>query len=549
MKILEVIGAIFRWLLGAIAPMFAPVLSPVALAWFVHLLLLAGVSVGLYYVQMYTGIKDKIRGPDFIRPYWLVILFALAYGLAWATMWLSGLLAPRQTTAIYPDLDEAWDSIKSSLEKAGIGLADTPVLLVLGELPSGYDALFRALPQGLSVNGGSPGGSPLRAYANRDAIYLTLEGATLLGIQETGEILLAPAPTDSNAGGMASIGAGASIGIGKSVGMSMGGSVGGMGGTLQQIQKIIQQARQQGRPLTDAEKEQIRELSGTPAAGAPTRGASSSGSVLQNPQIVAETADRLAHVCNLVAAARWPLCPINGAILTIPISATDRDDAAQQWGLVARQDLAVIEEVFQLQFPVFALVGEAETLPGGGLFFERFAVDKGNQRLGKSFPLNPQIAPDELPDAIEENVGWIFGNLLSYWSIRLTRIDGANVSTDTRDNGQLVRFRSELLKRAPHLARLVSRAMTAGDRAPVFGGCYISAVLKSAPDHAKFARDFFKKVQDSQGFVAWTDDALVRDAGYRSRTMQGYVLLAVVLVAVLGLAGWTIFGAGHKPGA
>ena len=267
---------------------------------------------------------------------------------------------------------------------------------------------------------------------------------------------------------------------------------------------------------------------------------------MQNPQIVAETADRLAHVCNLVAGARWPLCPINGAILTIPISATDRDDAAQQWGLVARQDLAVIEEGFQLQFPVFALVGEAETLPGGALFFERFAVDKGNQRLGKSFPLNPQIPLENLPEAIEENVGWIFGNLLSYWSIRLTRTDSSNVAHDTRDNGLLVRFRSELLKRSSHLARLVSRAMTPGDRMPVFGGCYLSVILKSAPDHAKFARDFFKKVQDSQGFVAWTDEALARDAGYRSRTMQGYLLLAVVLLGVAALAGWTIFGAMNK---
>ncbi len=545
------LGSIGRWIAGAIVPMFAPPKSPVPLAWFLHLLLLAGACIGLYYAQMHFHLTKEIgKGPDALRPYWLVILFGLAYALAWATMWLSGLLAPRQTTAAYPDLDEAWDAIRSSLDKAGIGLADTPVLLVLGELPSGYDALFRALPLGLTVNGGSPSGSPLRAYANRDAIYLTLEGATLLGIQETGEILLSSAPDQSFSGGQASIGAGASIGIGKSVGMSMGGSIGGgTGGALQKIQKIIQQARQLGRPLTDDEKDQIRQLSGSPEASpsAPSRGGSP-GSVLQNPQIVAETADRLAHVCNLVAGARWPLCPINGAILTIPISATDRDDAAQQWGLVARQDLAVIEEVFQLEFPVFALVGEAETLPGGGLFFERFAVDKGNQRLGKGFPLNPQIPLEKLPDAIEENVGWIFGSLLSYWSIRLTRTDSTSVANDTRDNGLLVRFRSELLKRSSHLARLVSRAMTPGDHMPVFGGCYLSVILKSAPDHAKFARDFFKKVQDSQGFVAWTDEALARDAGYRSRTMQGYVLLAVILLGVLGFAGWTIFGAMNKPG-
>ena len=200
------LGSIGRWIAGAIVPMFAPPKSPVPLAWFLHLLLLAGACIGLYYAQMHFHLTKEIgKGPDALRPYWLVILFGLAYALAWATMWLSGLLAPRQTTAAYPDLDEAWDAIRSSLDKAGIGLADTPVLLVLGELPSGYDALFRALPQGLTVNGGSPSGSPLRAYANRDAIYLTLEGATLLGIQETGEILLSSAPDQSFSGGQVDI--------------------------------------------------------------------------------------------------------------------------------------------------------------------------------------------------------------------------------------------------------------------------------------------------------------------------------------------------------
>ena len=57
------------------------------------------------------------------------------------------------------------------------------MFLVFGEFPSGFDALFRALPGGLTVAGGSAPGSPIRAFANRDGIYLTVPGASLLGIQ------------------------------------------------------------------------------------------------------------------------------------------------------------------------------------------------------------------------------------------------------------------------------------------------------------------------------------------------------------------------------
>jgi hypothetical protein len=536
-------GGLFRWAAGAVVPMFTRPVAPVGLAWFVHVVLVAAVAVGLYFAQPHLRVTEVIqKGPQEFRPFWLTALFLLVYALAWSAAWLWELLSPGQPTTDFPDIDAAWDEILAALAKAGVGVADTPIFLALGEFPNGFESLFRALPNGLAVAGGSAPGSPIRAFANRDGIYLAVPGASLLGIQgwvggggEEGG--------GAGASMMQSVGVGASIGIDQSVGISIGGSVVGsvgVGGPLQEIQRIIRRARDENRPLTDDEKRRVRELSGSGGGGGsaakPAAAPASGGaSVLQNPRLVAEANARLDHVCGLVAQARWPLCPLNGAVLAVPAVVSDRDDAAQQWGLVAREDLARAGAAFRLRFPVFALVGGVEMLPGGFSFFERFAIERGSQRLGKSFPLNPDLPPAAAAAEVEKAVRWVFGSLLPYHVFKQTRTDAP---ADSRENASLVRFLIELRRRAPRLARLVGRAVASEHEVPEFGGCYLAVSLPGDAADVKFAREFFKKVESSQGYVAWTDEAYAEDAAYRSGARMGYLALGLIALGVLGLAGY-----------
>lgn len=569
MVFLEWIGALGRWVAGAVVPMFLRPVRPVGLAWFLHVLLVVAAPVALdLFVQPHIN-ELVTKGPVVLRRHWLVVLFVLAYALLWAAGWLWSLLAPQQLVTDFPDLDEAWARATEALAKAGIGVADTPLFLVFGSLPHGFDDLFRALPHGLVVAGAPGSGSELQVYANRDGIYLTLPGASLLGVRERGG--LGTYDDDDGAGGSVyrsvgvnqSVGVGASMGMGASIGASVSGSVGGtfggkgLGGPLQEIQRIIRQANAEKRELTDAEKQRVRMLSGSAPEPAPTRGGGGGstsgavGSVLQNPALVDEASARLAHVCGLVTAARWPLCPINGAVLAVPMSAAEKDEAAQQWGLVARQDLAIAESVLKLRFPVYCLVGGVEGLAGGQVFFERFAADKGGQRLGKGFPLNPELRAETAAEAVETAVGWVFTNLLPYWAFKLTRVD-AGAAADARDNAGLVRFLSEVRRRGPYLARLVSRAVVLyGDQVPVFGGCYLTVFLQGEPTDAKFAREFFKKVESSQGSVFWTDEAFAEDAAYRRAAAVGHVVLGAILLGVVALAGFVGYARGWfgKPGA
>lgn len=552
----ESAGGIFRWATGAVVPMFAKPVRPVGLAWFAHVVLVLALLALAFLLQNYwypdmnswLGPAEQLG----IKKFWLAILLLLGYALLWAAAWLWAQLAPEQASVVYPDLDDAWNTALESLQRAGIGIADTPVFLVIGELPNGFEPLFRALPRGVAVAGGTSSEAPVRVFANSDAIYVTVSGASLLGVQEAGDIvdLTSTAGRDAGASILGSVGfggqsisigaGGASVGasLGASMGASLGASMAG-GGGLRRIQRIIQKAKIEGRELTDAEKAEIRNMSSTtePASAGPapsTQRKATPMSVLQNPDLVSESEGRLSYICQRIAASRWPLCPVNGLILAVPVAALDSESRAVQWGSVARQDLSVIEKTLKLRYPVFALLGGMELLPGGGTFFDAFAAEKGNQRLGKGFPLNPSGGPADVESAIEANAGWVLGGLLPYWALRYTRITGG--PNDTDDNAASVRFLTESTRRGPALGKLLSQAIAGGDQAPTFGGCYLVVGSVRDPNEAKFARDFFKKVEGSQAAVAWTADAYAADAAYRRFTMMGYAGLGVMALVVVALA-------------
>ncbi len=162
MNPLAIVGNVLNWVGGLIAPMFIrPRLSPGVL-WTLHFLVIALIAAGLWFIQKHFAVTINIDGPVWLRPFWLSILFLLVYFLAWQAWWLWKLLQPGDAVSVFPDIEEAWDGIKQALEKAGIGIGDTPVYLVLGQPQAGEASLFTSLPRGLTVQGASFERCPLR---------------------------------------------------------------------------------------------------------------------------------------------------------------------------------------------------------------------------------------------------------------------------------------------------------------------------------------------------------------------------------------------------
>src|SRR5690606_11915860 len=94
------------------------------------------------------------------------------------------LLRAESEVSEFPDIDSAWAEATRHLDQAGIDLTETPLFLILGEPRGSGPALFDAahLPLLVSYSPRQPD-APLHLYADRDGIYVTCPGASLLGRQ------------------------------------------------------------------------------------------------------------------------------------------------------------------------------------------------------------------------------------------------------------------------------------------------------------------------------------------------------------------------------
>jgi len=526
----------FRWVGSLFVPMFTHPPFLTAVTWVLHLLLVAAAAVGLYFVEEKYGYARNLGGPVWFRPYWLSALFLLGYGLLWQAWWVWRLMGPESQASHFPDLDDDWNTILDALDAAGVGIGDTPVFLVLGPVTGTEEEWLLGMPGGVLVDGGTKGGSAIRAFANKEMIAVTCPGVCLLGAGIKLDVEASAHAGDVNS----SVGAdalAASIGIdgGASIGMSTGGD-------LQSIQKMIRKARDENRTLSDAEKREIQRLSGSPVRGNDPAGAGKA-TLVRDPAEIDRRGRRLAHLCRLIAASRWPLCPVNGAVVAVPVSRLEREDVAQQIGLNAGQDLKVAEETLKLKFPAYALVTGLDTLPGATDFLTRFAADRKTQRLGKGYPLTPDLPAERVAESVDAQMKWVLNSLLPYWAFRQFHVERAGEPAEpaTKANAEIFRFLNAVRDRAGAVGKFAGRV--AGGDATRFGGCYLTARLQEFGNAPLFVDEFFKKVTATQGAVAWTPAAYAEDSGYRAGTRFGYLALIVLIAGVSALAAYVVYDA------
>src|SRR5262249_40069964 len=172
-----------------------------------------------------------------------------------------------------------------------------------------------------------------------------------------------------------------------------------------------EQGRDPGQ-LTDAEKEEIRQLLAEERADAAKQGTGPRPHLLKNTAEVELLTARLRYLCRLIVRDRKPYCPVNGMMALIPFGATDTDDDANQTAAICQQDLQTARRAFQVNCPVLALVCDLEAASGFKEFMERFPTEQRQRRLGQRLPLAPDLAENESATALVERSALRLGNQL-----------------------------------------------------------------------------------------------------------------------------------------
>ncbi|HVS38396.1 MAG TPA: type VI secretion protein IcmF/TssM N-terminal domain-containing protein [Gemmataceae bacterium] len=555
--------AVLNWLLGILRAPFA-VLFPFlgragrssmlwrVVLWIVSLVVLVLILIGAHFLNQALHIdKYTPNHPWYVRENWLPILILFVYILAWLGWWLWRLLVTDDSFTEFPDITDAWEEAMHALAQRRIDLREVPLFLVVGRTEGSMHSLFRASKLTLDVKQApAADDAPLHVYATRDAVYVTCEGASLLGRHAA----VLAGQTDGDA---------AEPQEGGEVPMTL--MPGRAGSQVQEIQEIIKRATAEQRRPNAEENRRMRML---------MRKDRAYQAVVRNAAEVELLGARFEHLCRLLVRDRWPYCPINGMLVLLPFAATDTDQDALDAGAACQNDLLVARRVLQVNCPTLAMVCDLETAPGAAKFLEQFPEKQRQQRIGQRCPMAPALEvrgrsgdSEARADMLESLAQWIGGVVAPAFVYKnfqmesaestagvpagtsMTRTDQMEPSVAgkaprrrfgradaVRTNTELFLFMHNLRERQKRLGRLLSRGFILEEEDPVmFGGCYLAATGADANRDQAFVAGVFHRLVAEENYVSWTTQARMEEDSHLRWALYGQLGAAALLVAVVAV--------------
>jgi hypothetical protein len=426
----------------------------------------------------------------------------------------------------FPDIENAWKQGLGELRRRGFELERTPLYVVLGSESSLKDQyLLTAAELSLEVSHfPRERGTPLRWYASEDAIFVVLthvgcltdlarSAATLITQERVQVPVQGPSnrvsagvtcwPTEDESF-IAADDSSIRPPVGKGGG---GGNVVGYAATLN--------------------------LDDSVAVFAPGTGDKSSGRK-QPPKLAAPSREsidlerrRLAFLCRLIRGSRYPICPINGVLMLLPLNlilADERDGALTQNAV--QTDAAVMMKQFQMRFPLVVLsTGWDEDL-GFQEFVRRMGTDKAhNFRFGSRFGVGDPPLKDQLGAMCV-----LACRAFEDWIYKLFREPNALSKPGNRAlYGLLCKVRRYL---HPRLDRIVAEGLGCDepeeqDQLPLIAGCYFAAAGSHEDTRAFVVKSFQRLYQDTVEDLEWLPAA--------ERANSFCYLLAYISLALAGL--------------
>ncbi len=338
----------------------------------------------------------------------------MVYVLAWLGWWLWKLLVTDDSYAEFPDITEAWEDAMQALQQQRIDLRELPLFLLVGRTEGSMEALFKASRLPLE---GRPAparnDAPLHVFATRDAVYVTCEGASLLGRHAAGL---------AGEGGEGE----ANVPTDDDDPLDKTNQPGKAPGAVPEIAAVMARAAPSAATCRPRKSGKIRLLMRQDRVRQP---------IVRNAAEVELLGARFEHLCRLLVRDRWPYCPINGMLVLLPFAATDTDQDALDAAAACQRDLSVARRVLQVNCPTLAMVCDLETAPGFAAFLEQFPEKQRQQRIGQRSPMAPALetrgrAGDaEARTAMLESLAqWICASVAPGWVYKHFRMESADAT-------------------------------------------------------------------------------------------------------------------------
>jgi hypothetical protein len=515
-------AAIWGWItkvVGALLPFSkSVVLSPVV-RWIVWIVLDAIVLALLYLLNRNTPIANYLpEVPPQFRDWYLSALGQLAIFMGIVLYWLYVLWFADTEESPFTDIDAAWAEATRALDDAGIRLTRVPVFLILGRPGTSEVNLFDAAGVKLIVKQ-TPADSraPLHVFAEREAVYVTCRGASVLG-KLAGILAREEQPKTPLKEAESSINPGATEVPWKKEDLL--------------IQEKVRAT--EGREATTLEKRVMYRASLGKPLGA---------DFLANNKEVATQKARLAHLCRLICRDRAPHCAANGILLLIPLASTDTPGEAEVTAQASKEDLEVARREMKLDCPVLTVLVDMEELPGFADFVQRQTSKQLRNRRGSGFPMSTRMDRKEVLREIRTSLHWVCSTYLQdsiYDVFQNETANNMDVAPLFTGNSRLVLLLAEMNDRADALASIVEHAVASQDLFR-YTGCYLAAT--GGAGSQAFVAGVFEKLAKEQSSVTWTQAAKQEDIESRRWANYYFMIATVLFLAWCGVLAWGIYKA------
>ncbi len=286
------------------------------------------------------------------------------------------------------------------------------------------------------------------------------------------------------------------------------------------------------------------------------------GAILMQP----EAAARFEEFLGLLRTHR-PACPINGMILTIPTDSllADPPSVAEQKARTIAAQLAIIQKVLDVRFPIYLMISKSDRMPGFREFFDaegQAGFERQMMGWSNPKPLGDPFAPEEIHTAIDTIVQRLQCRALA---LLADPIPPNPTSRRLDEVDTLYSFPQMLRTLSPRLKLYLDILFQTGTWAtkpPFFRGLYFTSALREGAqldlqlaqalgmpmnqlppggfftrEKSVFLRDLFmEKVFPESGLVTRLFDI---GAHLRKRLTTFYGATAALLLFALGLA-WMV---------
>lgn len=504
---------------------------PARVAWVLAIFLVlcvTGYSSLVVFREGWSGLWDRFN------PGYISLMLLLLFGLPTAAYWTTRYWIEVESSA-FPDIDAAWKAGLEALGKVGIDLGTTPLYVALGiHDANSAGTLMNASGWELLVDGKPEGASPLRWYANRDAVIVFCLDACGLSLCHAPQREGVSSNNDyREGGGISNIRQTLVAGGGGSSESERDSRRKGIRGTMLADAPMEPESMPgPSRPAMGLRGTMISGASEQWMAGSTTESQTTTRNV--DRVELSQQEERLSRVCNLAKQSRQPYCTINGVIAFVNWKLISSHQG-NSLPMALRQDTLTIVEQGGIHAPLIVVVAGMENEIGFTELVRRVGDERAQgNRFGQGF--NHQASPSQQQMiALASNAAGAFEG----WVYDLFRQpDCLSRTNNDKLFAMLCRIRSIVQPQLTDLFVGFSESITPEQPRSLFlGGCYFAATGGGKTRQA-FVRSVLSKLVEMQEELQWTDKSLREESRFRGMVQLLTVTNGLLIVFILGVIVW-----------